>query len=349
MGTKVRILIALSALLEVCGCTDKLAKMVVQSPNLGYPPQRRVDATAQELADLCVDQQLRIPVGPPDATLSVWINAPSAAPASLKFESKQGFRVLQMTRQPVTQPTTQRAPRGTVFILTGIETDKDTLPYLQWREMLSRAGYQTVLLDQRGQGRSTGRWITYGAVESHDMVQVLDRLRADGLAPGEVGVIGISYGASVAIEWAAIDPRVKAIVALEPFCSLTDVAVDAAPFILGKWKWFFSDDDIRSAVTRAGRMAGFNPADASPIDAIKKTSVPILLIHSRSDELIPVSHSQRLHDAAPEHTELILVDGQSHFFMWYTSAELIRARTLTWFGKYVAPPRQPPSVVRAED
>ena len=62
-------------------------------------------------------------------------------------------------------------------------------------------------------------------------------------------------------------------------------------------------------VNSAGRLASFNPDDANPLRAITQTHAPILLIHSRSDEFIPWQHSQRLHDAAPDHSKLILVDG----------------------------------------
>lgn len=232
--------------------------------------------------------------------------------------------------------TRPSVPRGTVFVLNGILDNMTLAPYVLYREMLVHAGYRVVQLDFRGHGRSTGDFITYGAVESHDLVQVLDALDRDHLVAGPIGVIGISYGGAIAIQWAGIDPRVRAVVAIEPFASLRDIAHDGASFVLGPGRALFTDADIQHTVDRAGAMAGFDPNVANPLDAITQTRAPILLIHSRSDQFIPFAHSQRLHNAALDHSRLILVDGSSHFDIWRTSANLIRRESLTWFEANLA-------------
>jgi pimeloyl-ACP methyl ester carboxylesterase len=161
-------------------------------------------------------------------------------------------------------------------------------------------------------------------------------MEAKKLIAGDVGVIGASYGAAVGIQWAGIDPRVKAVVAMEPFATLEDAAVDAAPAVLGKFQRAVTDRSLRLAVEKGARLAGFNPHDASPLAAIARTKAPVLLIHSRDDELVPVTHSIRLQEAAPDHSKLILVEHQSHFTMWFESINLIRTSSIEWLDKYVA-------------
>src|SRR5262249_26780655 len=148
-----------------------------------------VDAPNAHAASLpaTVPGEQRIPVGPPAATLSVGIENP---------------------RLP---------PRATIFVLHGIRDQKENVR--SWAEHLTEAGYRAVLVDSRGHGRSSGEWLTYGVQESRDLSQVLDALAVDG----PVGVMGISYGAATAIEWAAREPRVKAAVAVAPFASLREV------------------------------------------------------------------------------------------------------------------------------
>jgi pimeloyl-ACP methyl ester carboxylesterase len=102
---------------------------------------------------------------------------------------------------------------------------------------------------------------------------------------------------------------------------------------LGNKRWMFSDKDISHAIDLGGQMAGFDPDDANPLRAITNTNAAVLLIHSRNDELIPYTHSQRLHDAAPTHSKLVIVSGQSHFDMWLKSFDLIQNATLAWFDK----------------
>ena len=331
------VLFAIAVAMLLGGCNSYLARKLVAAPNLDKST-RGVDAPSDVLGSYYVSRQLRIPVGPPDATLSVWICEPFNGVERFELFPKDGQVHAKLFRPPAIQPAS--APKGTVFLLPGIEDNKELGPYILYREMLVHAGYRCIQIDLRGHGRSTGQWITYGVVESHDMVQVLDELEKQDLIAGDVGVMAPSYGAAVAIQWAAIDPRIKAIVALEPFSNLKDAAVDAAPLVLGKMRWMFSNKDLMTVLKEAGKLAGFNPYDASPLAAITKTKAPVLLIHSKTDELVPVRHSQQFHDAAPDHTWLLLVDKQSHFSMWWESRDMITGVSRAWLDRYVA--HQPP-------
>jgi pimeloyl-ACP methyl ester carboxylesterase len=315
----------------LAGCSDLIAEQMVRAPNRDKPAASRTDSPPDEMTRFFVDRQLRVAVGPPDASLSVWIFDPYAGKETLEFQGYDRHMDVKVLRAP--NPPGAPVPKGTIFVLHGIQDDKTLGPYVIFREAVLHQGYRVVQLDFRGHGRSTGEWITYGAVESHDMVQVLDALEQQHLIAGPVGVIGISYGGAIGIMWAAIDPRVKAVVAIEPYTSLRDVARDGASFVLGPARHLFSDDDINQTVTRAGKIAGFNPADASPLRAITQTHTPILLVHSRDDEFIPWHHSQRLHDAAPDHTKLILVSGSSHFDIWRKSFDVIKRACIAWFNQ----------------
>ena len=53
-----------------------------------------------------------------------------------------------------------------------------------------RAGYRAVLVDLRGHGRSTGKYLTYGVQEAQDISQVIDALEQQQLIAGEIGVLG---------------------------------------------------------------------------------------------------------------------------------------------------------------
>ena len=58
--------------------------------------------------------------------------------------------------------------------------------------------------------------MTFGLQEAKDLSQVVDALGQRGLLAGNLGVYGISYGATTAIHLAAADRRVRAVVAVEP-------------------------------------------------------------------------------------------------------------------------------------
>jgi pimeloyl-ACP methyl ester carboxylesterase len=217
------------------------------------------------------------------------------------------------------------APRGTVFVLHGIRAGKQWMR--GWGEMLRDAGLRAVLVDLRGHGRSTGDYMSYGVVEARDLSQALDELEKRGLVAGKVGAMGTSYGAATAIEWAGIDPRVAAVVAVAPFESLRAVVPGYTPVPLPA-------SFVDRCIDQAGARAGFDPDLASPLSAIGKTRAPVLLFHGREDERIPFAQSERLAAAAPDHAELVLVPRAGHESIMNDETGVIRARAPRWFVEH---------------
>jgi pimeloyl-ACP methyl ester carboxylesterase len=333
------------------GCDSYLAGKFVEAPNHHWSVRGK-DAPPDVLADHHVAQQLRIDVGPPSASLSVWIIDPFTFHGTVAIvPDEHGYPTVRLETSPPTDPPPDsksqisnfksQIPKATIFLLAGLGDGKDELPYQFYSLALAAEGYRVIMVDHRGHGRSTGDRIGYGSYESHDMVQVLDTLQERGLIGGEVGIVGISYGASVGICWAAIDPRVRVVIALEPFSSIRDAEADAGPMMLGIFKNMFSKKDYDQIIVEMGQIDGFDPDRQSPLFAIAHTTTPVLLIAGKADDFVRPAHSQRLHAAAPDHTKLILVDGAGHFTLWYLAAGLIMHETNDWFDRYLAP--TPPS------
>ena len=242
-----------------------------------------------------IEGEIRVEVGPPAASLAVELIDPEA-------------------------------PRGTVFVLHGIRSGRQWMR--GWGEMLRDAGLRAVLVDLRGHGRSTGDYMSYGVVEARDLSQVLDALEKRGLVAGKVGAMGTSYGAATALEWAGVDPRVTAVVAVAPFMTLRAVVPGYTPVPLPA-------SFVDRCIDEAGARAGFDPDLASPLAAIGKTRAPVLLIHGRADERIPFSHSEQLAAAAQGHAELVLVPGARHESIMNDVTGVIRTRAPRWFAEHL--------------
>ncbi len=239
--------------------------------------------------------ELHLEVGPPAATLALAImDAPS--------------------------------PRGTVFVLHGIRDSKESMR--GWGDMLVGAGYRAVLVDLRGQGHSTGDMLTYGVQESADLAQVLTSLEAQELVVGPVGIMGNSYGAATAIQWAGRDARIRAVIAVSPFASLRDVVPGYGILPLPA-------SFANRIIALAGERGGFDPDAASAVDAITHTTAPVLLIHGRSDTRIPFWHSQHIRAAGGDHAELVLIDGEGHETVGGARETRLADRMERWFGEYL--------------
>lgn len=248
-------------------------------------------------------------------------NAGRAVPASVARE----LRVVTPSPEASIAYEVEGAaePRATVFVLHGIRDSRASMH--GWAALLGAAGLRAVLVDLRGHGRSTGDALSYGVFDAHDLSRVLDDLDARGLRVGRVGVLGVSYGASTAIEWAGADPRVQRVVAVAPFASLADVVPGYSPIPL-------PGPFVRAAIALAGKMGGYDPALASPRDAVTHTRAPVLLLHGTADDRIPPWHSRAIAAAAPDHSELVLVDGATHDTITDDPSGELRRRTTEWLA-----------------
>jgi len=280
------------------------ASALVYAPNAGHPPAPAEDRPPIEVVVPGLQTTaLRVDVGPPRASLSLWV----------------------MSRG---------APRATVFVLHGIRDQKGSM--VGWGERLTAMGYRAVLVDSRGHGRSSGDFLSYGVVEARDLSQALDALVAQGQVVGRVGAMGVSYGASTAIEWAGAEPRVAAVVAVAPFQSLRAVVPGYVSRFVPVVGGLVPDFLIGRAIARAGRTGGFDP-EASPLEAIGHTRAPVLLIHGRADTHIDPSHSEALHARALDHSELVLVDDEDHETITRDRTGVLWTRAADWLHRALDP------------
>jgi pimeloyl-ACP methyl ester carboxylesterase len=190
------------------------------------------------------------------------------------------------------------SPRATVVYLHGVADNRTSA--VGWIERLAAHGFDVVAYDSRGHGESGGNACTYGYFEKQDLARVLGTLR-----PGPIVLIGTSLGGAVALQEAATDRRVTAIVAVETFADLRSVATERAPAILPPWL-------IRRAFATAERVGHFDVDAVSPRRAAAAIRVPVLLVHGQADVDTRPEHSRRVFEALAGPKELVLVPGAGH-------------------------------------
>ena len=110
--------------------------------------------------------------------------------------------------------------------------------------------------------------------------------------------IGVSKGASTWINAAARIPNLKALILESPFTTAHEVFDNVRKKYVG---WLPGSAWMMSKLTKLFRR--YNPAGLHPIDtlALLPKDVPVLIIHSAEDALIPIEHSQRLYQKLVSH------------------------------------------------
>jgi len=255
---------------------------------------------------LGVDRQFWIKVGPPEAWLSVSLVEPEAS------------------MQP---------PRGTILVLHGILVRSATM--LPVANALAKAGYRAVLVDLRGHGRSTGKYLTYGVQDAKDLSQVIDDLQRRNLLAGRLGVYGISYGATTSIHLAAADRRIRAVVAVEPFSTAREEVPHFARMVAPGVGLLIPEKTYQQSLDEAGQIAHFDPDAADAVKAIQRTSAPVLIMHGKNDWIVPHEQSERLHAAAPDHSELELIPYLGHVGLWVDPGGHVAQRARDWFDRWI--------------
>lgn len=310
--------------------TDILAHNVAKAPNY-HRSLAEVQRKAKPpvLPGTVIDHDLRVDVdGDPPVSIHAWVIDPSNEQL-VHAEGEDG---------PVFEPTnalprTTLPPRGTVVVLHGFYDFMNQEAYLTWARILAAAGYRAVLVELRGHGLSTGDYSTYGVRESADVSALLDDMEERGLLVEPLGVMAVSMGASTGVQLAEHDPRVDAVVLISTFTSMRAVVPD-----FGRAIGFngFSDEYYQTIVSRAGKLAHFDPDQATVIDRLPRLDQPVLMFHGEEDNLIPIQHSIRLYNAAQrDDIELIRVAGANHTTLGGVVMEPIRQPMLDWLQRYM--------------
>ena len=181
-----------------------------------------------------------------------------------------------------------------------------------WAVRLAQAGYRCAVLDLRGHGASTGKHISFGAFESRDVSAVIDDLGRRGWDVSRVGLLGMSYGASVALLTAGRDARVKTVVAFEPFASAERAVPELMRAVFTREAGGITDRQFAAAHAKQARIAGFAWQDADIPAALAAHAGAGVVPARRSGCWLSPDHSRTLFKYAPPGSKLEVIPKENH-------------------------------------
>ena len=146
-------------------------------------------------------------------------------------------------------------------------------------------GYNILMVDQRGHGESQGETITMGIKERHDCVRWVEYAVERFGSDVRILLGGISMGAAtvmMAAELLQDCPNVKCILADCGYSTVEGVmkeAIKAMKLPVGpSWK----------LVKLGAKLYGnFDPDEASAVESLKNSKIPVVFIHGEADERVP--------------------------------------------------------------
>lgn len=193
---------------------------------------------------------------------------------------------------PAAQRENAPQPHGTVLFLHGnagnISHRLDSL------QMFHNLGYSTLIFDYRGYGNNDGSPSEQGTyLDAEAAWRYLTEQRR--IPSCRIVLFGESLGGAVA-SWLAARQQPAALVIASGFTSVPDLAQHFYPFMPVRWLARLRYD------TR---------------ENLRAVTAPLLIAHSREDEIIPFEHGQALYAAAnpPKHF-LELAGGHNDGFIF---------------------------------
>lgn len=197
--------------------------------------------------------------------------------------------------------------RATIVLSHGYGGDQDEL--LPVASMLHAAGFTVVTYNERGREGSGGQG-TWGALETQDLRSVIDAVvRRPGVDPGHVAEFGFSIGADISILEAAADHRVKAVVAVASWPSLSGYMKPRLSDVIFDPTAPYSPLALKLLELRTGA----DLSQVRPGRVIAKLSPrPLLLIQGLADTDVSPSSGVANYRLARPPRQLWLVKGEGH-------------------------------------
>ena len=171
-------------------------------------------------------------------------------------------------------------------------------------------GHSVFVFDHRASGDSEGRVISFGVNESRDCLLWVDFIINNINKDARIIIAGISMGGATAAICAGeeLPSNVIGVVADCGYTSAEDII-----------KKVMDDMGLPSRLlypfARLGaRIFGrFDPAERSPISAMKSCRVPIIFFHGDVDDYVPCFMSEQNYEAcAHEKKRLVVIEGAGH-------------------------------------
>ena len=192
-------------------------------------------------------------------------------------------------------------------------------------------GFHLLIVDQRGCGRSEGKYITFGIKERLDCWKWIDYITERFGMEHHIFLGGLSLGASTVLMASGqpLPPNVRGIIADSGFDSPKAIIartirnkyhVPPAPLmpVIGFWSKL---------------LAGVSLDEYSTLKAMETNHTPILFIHGTADDYVPMEMSVNAYEACHAYKRLFLVKGADHGTGYMV--EPVRYRQeLTDFFKY---------------
>ena len=230
----------------------------------------------------------------------------------------------------VSKPEDSQGAGAAIILLHGVGASRADVVSLGY--LFLQAGYSVLEPDLRGHGTSGG-FTTYGLLEEQDIRQWANWMLAQ---PGisRIYGFGASLGGSVLLESLNREPRFRGVVAESAYADFPGIATERIRRTLPRGLGWAAYPFVESGLVWVRLRYSVRLADASALNAVRRTHVPVFLIHGLEDHNTAPENSRLIAAANPTVTTLWLVPNGGHANIWKTAGREFETRVLGWLASH---------------
>lgn len=170
-------------------------------------------------------------------------------------------------------------------------------------------GYSVLAPDARAHGTSEGSIRTMGWLDRKDALVWINSL-VEKNQNCEIVLFGVSMGGATVMMTVGEELPSQVIAAIED-CGYTSVWDELEYQLTSRLHLpSFPILDITNAIAKI--RGGYDFREASAIEQLQKSKIPILFIHGKNDGFVPFEMLEKLYDAAQCNKRMLIIDNAGH-------------------------------------
>lgn len=194
-------------------------------------------------------------------------------------------------------------------------------------------GHNVLLVDQRASSESEGNTISFGINERRDCLSWINYVINNLDKDMKIILTGVSMGAATVMMASSMDlpSNVIGVLADCGYTAPKEIIMKCTKDMKLSPKFFYPFIKLSAKI-----FGHFNLEEASPIESIRKTKLPVIFYHGTNDDFVPCYMSQRLYDECNSDKKIVLIDNCGHGLAYLVDKEKYIKELREFFTKYEA-------------
>ncbi len=190
-------------------------------------------------------------------------------------------------------------------------------------------GFNVLIPYQRAHAISQGKYISFGALESRDLLRWVEKVN-ENVAGGSIVLHGLSMGGGIVLFASDKEmENVRCIVADAPTTQIGDVFRNVAKTLDKK----NGEKVAQLAMSRFQKEFGVSAGDYNAFEIVKNSRYPIFLTAGSNENMEDAL--ERLKAACPKETQIVILPGCNHGNGMYKQTAMYQGALKAFVEKYV--------------